>query len=309
MRKRKYSLQEIADELGRAKSAIYYELRGNKVNGRYESKKAEHKATQRAQKSAGFRWKKLVACKELRTYVHKKLYEGRSPEEIAGRIKNKEKHLPSISNESIRRYIRSVHGRALEVFRNRKKPKKRGSKAAKEKLQDRTFIDKRPKIINERKRVGDVEADFVVSGKDGKGILLTVVDRKTRFVFIQKILPVSIKNVHKAFVRIHKKFPELKSISTDNDILFQKHKELEKLLGVKMYFCHPYHSWEKGSIENVNRHIRKYIPKGSDISFYPTSFIRKVEYKLNDRYLEVLAFYSPDETLQQHRYRKKRLCA
>ena len=154
--------------------------------------------------------------------------------------------------------------------------------------------------------MGDVEVDFVVSGKNGRGILLTMVDGKTRILFIKKILPVSIKNVHKAFLCIQKKFPELKSISTDHDLLFQHHKELKKLLGSKIYFCRPYHSWEKGSIENANKHIRKYISQGSDISFYPTSFIRKVAHRLNDRYLKILLYYSPREKLERHRKLKKR---
>jgi transposase, IS30 family len=284
---------------------VHYELTRNKVKGKYDSKKAHHKATLRSKKSAGFRWKKIVQFKELKIFVHKKLYEGRSPEEIAGRIKNVNKQLEHVSKNSIRSYIKSVHGRKIEAYRNKIKPKKKRRGIKVSKLKDRTFIDKRPKIINDRKRVGDIEADFVISGKDGKGALLTVIDRKVRITFIEKILPVSIENVHKAFLRIQKKFPELKSISTDNDILFQHHKELEKLLEVKIYFCHPYHSWEKGSIENANKHIRKYIPKGADISFYSIPFIRKVEHKLNDRYLKVLTYYTPDERLAMHRKLKK----
>jgi IS30 family transposase len=131
-----------------------------------------------------------------------------------------------------------------------------------------------------------------------------VIPKKPR-ASIEKILPVSIENVHNALLNIQKKLPELKSISADNDILFQNQKELEKLIGVKIYFCHPYHSWEKGSIENANKHIRKYIPKGADISFYSKSFIKKVEDKLNDRYLKVLTYYTPDEKLTMHRKLKK----
>ena len=305
MRHKEYTLQEIAGSLKRTVSCIHYELQRNKVKGKYDADKAHRKATLRSKKSAGFRWKKIVQIKELKTYVHKKLYERRSPEEIAGRIKNVNKQLKYVSKNSIRSYIKSVHGRKIEAFRNKIKPKKKRRVTKVSKLKDRTFIDKRPKIINDRKRVGDVEADFVISGKDGKGALLTLTDRKIRITFIEKILPISIKNVHAAFLRIQKKFPELKSISTDNDILFQHHKELERLLGVKIYFCHPYHSWEKGSIENANKHIRKYIPKGADISFYSIAFIRKVEHKLNDRYLKVLMYYTPDEKLAIHRKRKK----
>lgn len=156
-------------------------------------------------------------------------------------------------------------------------------------------------VINERLRVGDVEADFIVSGKDGSGILLTVADRKLRVDFIEKILPVTIPNVHRAFLRIQKRLPELCSITTDNDILFRHHKELAGLLGVPIYFCHPYHSWEKGTIENINGEIRKYIPKSSDISRYSRPFIRRVEQKINDRYLDLLDYATPQEALASYR--------
>lgn len=238
--------------------------------------------------------------------MEENLYADHSPEEIAGRLKNVDKHLPYASKDSIYRYLKSVHGRKLEAYRIKRKTKKRHRRTKAEKLKDRVFIDKRPKIINDRKRVGDTETDFIVSGKAGKGILLTVVDRKLRVVFIEKILPVSIKNVHTAFERIKKKFPEMRTISTDNDILLQKHKELEQLLGVEIYFCHPYHSWEKGSNENANGHIRKYVPKGADISFYSKSFIQKVEDKLNSRFLKCLGYYTPAEALEKHRKQKKR---
>ena len=174
-------------------------------------------------------------------------------------------------------------------------------------MNDRVFIDKRPKIINEKKRIGDVEADFVVSGRSGKGILLTVIDRKSRKPYIEKIYPVSIENVHKAFLKIQKRFPELKSITTDNDILFKRHKDLSKLLGVKIYFCFPYRSWEKGSIERLNKLIRRYIPKGSNIFKYSEEYIEEIEDKLSNRYYECLNFNTPLEVLEKHRQRKKHL--
>ena len=176
-------------------------------------------------------------------------------------------------------------------------------------LQDRTFIDKRPKYIQKRGRVGDAEADFLVSGKTGTGIFLSLTDRKTRISFLEQIITVNIIGVHEAFRRIKKRFPELKSISTDNDILLQKHKELEKLLGVRIYFCHPYHSWEKGTIENTNKHVRRDIPKGSDLSKYSKQFVRNVEVKLSRRYMKVLNYKTPEEMLNEHRKRKKRLRA
>ena len=236
------------------------------------------------------------------------MYDDQSPEAIAGRINKYEKHLPEISKNSIRRYISSVHGRRVEYHRIQYKQKrKRGRKRSKvTELKDRVFIDKRPKYIQERRYIGHAEADFILSGKTGKGIILNVVCRKIRVSFLEQILKVTIANVHKAFRKIKERFPELKSLSTDNDLLLQKHKELEKLLNVKIYFCHPYSSWEKGSIENTNKYVRKDIPKSSDISRYSKQFIQKLEDKLNRRYMKVLRYKTPQEMLNDYRKRKKR---
>lgn len=254
---------------------------------------------------------KIVAHPALRTFVEGKLMECRSPQSIAGRIKKCEKYLPRISQDSIERFLKSVYGRRIEAHRKylirRRRWRRRRPKVSQ--LIDRTFIDRRPQIINRRGRVGDIEADFIVSGKDGVGILLTAADRKLRPSFLEKILPVSIENVHHAFVRIKQRFPEMRTITTDNDVLLRKHKELEGLLGVKIYFCHPYHSWEKGTIENTNGEIRKSIPKGSDISKYSKRFIRDIETKINDRYMECLGYMTPNEALQKYRKQKKRQVA
>lgn len=201
-----------------------------------------------------------------------------------------------------------MHGRKIEARRNalkqKRKRRKRRPKTAT--LTERTFIDKRPKTIEKRQRVGDAEADFIVSGKSGKGYLLSVVDRKVRAAFLEKVFPVSIARMEKAFIKIRQRYPEMRTVTTDNDLLFTRHKRLEKLLGVTIYFCRPYHSWEKGAIENVNGEVRKDIPKGSDLSGYTPKFLRMIEDRLNDRYMACLNFATPQEMLDRHRKRKKR---
>ncbi|QQR54351.1 IS30 family transposase [Candidatus Peregrinibacteria bacterium] len=189
----------------------------------------------------------------------------------------------------------------MEYEREQKTKHRRKRPKVLSKLSDRTFINERPNRIEMREDVGDIEGDFIVSGKTGKGSLLVAVDRKLRVSFLEKIFPVTIEEVHEAFLRIQKRFPELQSMTTDNDILFQKHKELEKLLGIKIYFCHPYHSWEKGTVENTNKIIRKDIPKGSDISKYSKAFIQRLEEKLNRRPLKCLNYLTPKEALLVHR--------
>jgi IS30 family transposase len=232
------------------------------------------------------------------------LLAGQSPAAIAGRLRNKhEKGLPYVSKESIYRYIKSPYGRRIEAKRAKSKKRSRKRSGAGT-LDGRTFIDQRPQHINDRRQIGHVEFDFIVSGKDGKGILLVVTDRKLRVSFLEPIYAVSVAAVHRAAGKIKRRYPEWKTGTTDNDLLFARHKELERELKIKIFFCRPYHSWEKGSIENVNGEIRQDVPKGSDLSRYSQSFFRKLEKKLNDRFMECLRYMTPTEALAQCRKQK-----
>ena len=307
---KRYEQKDIAKALNRSASTISDEIKRNSVRGKYDPKKADHKAYVRRHE-AKYQGMKIAENKELQKYVDNHLYDDQSPEAIAGRITKHEKHLPKVSKNSIRRYIKSVPGRRVEYHRIKQRRKRKRSRKRPKlaQLKDRVFIDKRPKYIQGRRLVGDAEADFLLSGKTGTGIILSLVCRKIRVSFLEQILEVTIVNVHKAFQRIKKRFPELKSISTDNDLLLQKHRELEKELDVKIYFCHPYHSWEKGSIENTNKYVRRDIPKSSDISRYSKRFIQKLEDKLNRRYMRVLRYKTPQEMLNEHRKHKKRVSA
>lgn len=248
---------------------------------------------------------KIVASTPLRKFVEENLFDDQSPENISGRIGKHEKTLPSVSKDSLYRYIKSPYGRRIEYHRNKLKSRRRPRRPRNASLKDRTFIDKRPLIINARKRIGDVEADFLVSGKSGQGVILNVSDRKSRAPFLERIIKVTIENVHRAFQKIKRRFPEMRTITTDNDLLLQHHQELEKILGVKIYFCHAYSSWEKGTVENINGQIRKYIPKGSDLSKYSKKFIQNLEEKLQRKIYQCLDYRTPLEGLTRHRKLKK----
>lgn len=280
-------------------------MRRNRVQGRYDPEQADRKAHLR-RKKAKYQAKKIVERDALGKEVVRRLMDGQSPMAISKRITKREKHLPSISKNAIYGYIASPYGRRVETFRvfrrRRGRTKKRGSK---KKLSERTWIDQRPQYIDKREGVGHAEGDFVISGRDGKGIIFTVTDRRLRASFLEKILPVSIRNMERAARRIKKRYPEWATMTTDNDLLFEHHKRLERILGIRIFFCHPYHSWEKGSIENVNGVIRLDIPKSSDISKYSKRFIRNVEERLNRRSMEVLDHWTPQEMLDRYRKRKR----
>lgn len=291
--------------MGRAASAVWNEWNRNKAKGRYVAKKAHHKAYVR-RKESKYQGKKILDHGDLKDAVDMLLRLGLSPETVAGRVRKQMKHLPSISRESIARYLGSVYGRRIEIVRSRLKAKSKSKRRGKHHTLDgRIFIEKRPKYIEKRTRVGDAESDFIVSGKSGKGILLVVIDRTLRRKFMERILPVSIENVERGFLWIKKRYPEMKTVTTDNDVLLAKHIRLAKLLGVKIYFCHPYHSWEKGTVENANKLIRQFIPKGSDLSKYSKHFIERLEQKLNDRPMKCLDYKTPNEAMDKHRTQQK----
>jgi IS30 family transposase len=250
---------------------------------------------------------KIVVDQALQDFIERELLKQQSPGAIAGRLATGLDGLPFASRDTIERFIRSAYGRQLEYQLKVLKQKRKGRKKrpAAQTLQNRTSIADRPSVITNRERVGDVEADFIVSGKTGSGYLLTVVDRKLRVGFIRKILPVTIANMEQAFLDVKRAFPELRSITTDNDLLFQYHERLEALLGVPIYFCDPYASWQKGSIENLNKQVRKYIPKSSDISQYGDEYIQFIEHRLNSRFMSVIGYKTPAECLTAHRTSSK----
>jgi len=292
--------------LKRSVSAIYDELARNETRGRYGPIKAHHQAYVR-RKYSKYQGMKIVKNPGLREFVEKELLNDQSPTNISGRIKKHEKCLLPVSKNIVYKYIKSPYGRRIEHHRNKQKNRRRRRRrGSSKKLQGRTFIDKRPQYINERQRIGDAEADFLVSGRSGKGIILNITGRKSRAAFLEQIIAVTIDNVHLSFKRIKKRFPELKTITTDNDLPLERHKELEKLLKIKIYFCHQYHSWEKGTVENSNKYVRRDIPKGSDISKYSKRFTRFLERKLQRRYMNCLDHFTPAEMLENHRKRKKR---
>jgi IS30 family transposase len=300
---KKYSFRDIASVLERSPNSISLEIKNNKVNGIYDPIKSNHKAYIKRH-NASFRGNKIVEDLELRNFIELHLIDEQSPEAIAGRIKYQEETLPCVSKNTIYSFLDSPYGRLIKEKRKKRKYSKGRSKT--DKLEDRKFIEKRPRIATKRGRVGDCEGDFIVSGREGKGYLLVVIDRKIRVVFIEQILNVSIDNVHQALIKIKQRFEEIKTLTLDNDILFRMHKTLETLLEIPIYFCHPYHSWEKGSVENVNKYIRKYIPKGSNISSYSKKYISLVEQRCNQRFMKCLEYKTPEEKLLEYRLKKKK---
>lgn len=287
-----YTQADIARALGRSKSSISREIRRNSIDNEYVPEKADHKAYVR-RRAASFKGKKIAMDASLRTYVEAKLESGWSPELIAGRLKHIRNDLPHVSKNTVYRYLDSVYGNGVDY---EKKARQSGTDGRKTKLNDRTFIDDRPDIADRRGRIGDWEMDFVESGKSSTAVLLVLVDRLSRYVVVRKLTNKKAASVHEAVMSAVREIP-VRSMTTDNDIALQKHKALAQAVQTAIFFCHPYASWEKGSVEKINQLLRSWIPKGSDIATYDREYIQTKAEVLNERPRKCLDFFTPGEVM------------
>jgi len=307
LKRKGYTQIEIASRLNVTQGAISYELsEKTRVNRLYDASYANHKTYVRKHHKRT-RGNTIVEHQILHELIDEYLMDDQSPEHISNRIRKYHKDIPYVSGRTIRNYIKSPYGRRIEAHRSKIYKKRRGKRKRSKEITNKRMIDKRPKYIRHRKRIGDAEGDFIASGKSGEGMLFVCGDRKSRVPFLERIYPVSIPNVERAIGRIKKRFPELKTLTFDNDLLFIHHKRLETKFNVKVYFCHKHSPWEKGFVENRNKVIRRYIPKGSDISKYSKIYIQRLEEKLQRHFMKCLGYLSPKEVLEKHRKRKKKL--
>lgn len=301
LKSRGRSIRDIAQMLERSPNTISAELCLNKVNGVYDARKAQHKAYVR-RKYSKYQGMKIVEDINLRNYVEEKMAKDWSPEEISGRIREIDKHLKYVGFKGIYKFISSCYGRSLERYlRYKGKKRKSGNGIKVCQLKNRVFVDQRPEITNKRQRFGDWEGDFIVSGKQGRGVLLVLSERKGRYVLIGKLASRKEREINQYLQEMFGIFVDFNSLTLDNDICFKKHEKLSKMLGVPIYFCHPYHAWEKGGVENINKLIRQYIKKGSDISQYGGGYIQEIQDKLNNRPRKCLGYLTPAEVMTKNR--------
>lgn len=287
------SLRAIARKLGRPKSSVVDEVGRNRVKGIYLAKKAHHKTYVRYWQ-ARHQHLKVVIHDALRSFVETRLKRFWSPEGIAGRIRYVETHLPSVGKDAVYAFVASVYGRPYEQYLWYR-GKKRKSSIPRSKIDGRTFIDDRPKSVATRRFFGDWEADFIVSGKRGSGALLVLIERKSRYVVMVKLFDRKVATINFVLDRLIGAQLYVRSVTIDNDVCFRHHKQMSEILRAPVFFCHPYHSWEKGSVEKMNQMIRRFIPKETNLARVPEKKIAWVQEILNGKPYECLGFYTPAE--------------
>jgi IS30 family transposase len=292
----------IGRRLKRAPSTISREIHRNRGGPRRSHYKASHANDLAILKRSIAAAKNPRKAPEVWEYVTDMLKEGWTPEMISGRISIDHPGL-HVSHEAIYQYIYSK-GFDLTGYLPRRRPmrrKRNGRKAKRSPIPNRLSIDNRPDHINNREQIGHWESDSVVCSTS-KISLNVMVERKSRYVQISRINDLTSAETKTAIVSRLASLPQYlrRSITYDNGFENRRHEEINQMLKTTSYFCLPYHSWEKGSVENINGLIRRYIPKKMDLSTVTEEQIRYVENQLNNRPKKCLGYLTPNEVFNNY---------
>lgn len=284
----------IANEVGCSQSTISREIDRNSTQKGYNAHTAQKKASERARTTHVHRlyddqhWERVESL----------LREDLSPDQIVGRCSHEGVDCPSI--EYIYRHIWADKKRGGDLHTHlRQRHPKNYSRSRRNDYRGRipnlVSIDERPSIVDRRERYGDLEIDLVI-GKDHKGKLLTVNDRASGECWIRKLGSKNADEVADTLIEVLNPIKKkLHTITSDNGREFAAHARIAEALGISYYFAHPYHSWERGSNENLNGLIRQYIPKNERIEYLDEEYIAWVEKKLNNRPRKRLDYLTPKE--------------
>jgi transposase, IS30 family len=294
---RNYDSQaDLARAMGRSPSTISRELRRNqRPTGAYAASVAHsysvarRRRTRRGSQFSEADWDLVVAFLKLKW----------SPEQIANWLEIN--GLLSISHETIYRYILKDKHRGGRLYLNlRHVPKRRrkryGTKDSRGVLTGKRHISTRPQSIESRQEFGHWEADTVM-GSDKHHCLLTLVERKTGMTIIMKLMSRTTAEVNQALLDVlAQHHPDFKSITFDNGTEFHDYKAIEVIYpSLVCYFATPYHSWERGSNENLNGLIRQYIPKGLNMDWVNQAYCNCLAKELNSRPRKRHLYRTPEE--------------
>lgn len=283
---------EIAKLLGRHRATISRELWRNRGLRGYRPKQAHRMAFARRMAKIRPRFSSPI-WQQVELLIQRDW----SPEQISGRLMAEQG--VRISHEYIYQYIyadKRTGGDLHRHLRCQKKRRKRyGAYDRRGVIPNRVSIDERPVVVDERSRVGDWEGDTVI-GKNHKGALVTLVERKSLYTVIGGVARKTAAAVRAAIVAgltLHKN--RVHTLTYDNGKELAEHEQIAKALGVEIYFAHPYSSWERGLNENTNGLLRQYFPKGQELTAVAREEIEHVADRLNHRPRKTLGFRTPYE--------------
>lgn len=299
LRKQGFSIKAIADHLGRHRSSIYREFNRNScyhVDGYYRASKAQRRTRARRCRS---RKNKQYSDDDffiVRLLLRKKL----SPEQIVGYIRRFKLMKRRLSHETIYQYIwrdKAKGGSLWRYLRQSAKQRRKRYKAYDSRglLAGKRNISERPASVETRKYKGHWEID-TVHGRGSLHCIVTLLERKTGFVMIGKLPNKSAASLNKRTIKLISREPDqFKTITSDNGTEFHQYGNIEESCGIKFYFANPYHSWERGSNENINGLIRQYLPKTKSMATLTQQRCDEIANQLNQRPRKRYNYKTPEE--------------
>ena len=295
MRRQGLSARLIALRLDRHVSTVYREIKRNATT---------HDGAYRAEKAQSYAQARRSRCRRKPQYSHQELAQVNrllrldwSPEQVAGILRGVGWR---ISWQTIYRHVRRDQALQGDLWRHLRIVPKFGRKRYRSQdsrgvLAGKRHISERPAGAHNRSRHGHWEGDTVM-GPDMRHCVLTLVERKTGFVIIMKLRARSKVQARRALLRAIARHPDkFKTITFDNGTEFHDYKCVERMRPVKCYFATPYHSWERGSNENMNGLIRQYLPKGSCMKHITQADCDGIAMRLNTRPRKRYGFKTPNE--------------
>lgn len=286
----------IADKLGFHKSTIGREIKRNTGGRGYRPRQAQRLASAReAPKHGPYRMNPVVMIN-----IMERLALKWSPEQISNRLKLEGEEI--VSTETIYKFILEDQENGGNLWRNlrrsrRVRKKRFPSEDRRGKIQDARPISKRPKKADKRKKVGHWERDLMV-GKNHKSAVLVITDRKSRFNKLRKLNGKYAKKVTNETITALKDLPK-RSMTNDRGQEFSDHKNYEKKVKIKVYFCDPYSSYQRGTNENRIGVLRQYYPKKSDLTQLTNKDLEKIEFEINNRPMKILDWKTPYEVMMR----------
>jgi len=279
-----YKQSEIAKVINKDKSVVCREIKRNcdQRNGQYKSDLAIRKHRNRQKE----KHKCIRFTEEVQSNIEQLLKEDYSPEQVVNTLKKQKK--ATVSIERIYQHVwqdKKKNGDLHSHLRRQgRRYRKRGNLIDNRGIiTNKTMIDKRPEIVDKRERFGDLEVDLII-GKNHKKAIVTINDRACGVLKMKKVNSKKAEEVQKAITDLLEEWiPYLHTITSDNGKEFAEHLKVAEKLNIDYYFAHPYHSWERGSNENLNGLIRQYIPKKTDLDTVSDEYIKTIEKKLNNR--------------------------
>jgi len=289
----KTSIKRVAQLLDTDKSTIYREINRNKKKRTYSACFAQQLCTERKER---FGRPRKFTNQAKKFVIEKLTKEQWSPKQIVGFAKLN--NIPMVSHECIYQFIRQdKKEEGLLWTHTRHKLKHRKRPTGKQlNIKNKVSIELRPAIVDAQERYGDWEIDTVI-GENQKGAILTITERKTGFLLMEKMeFGKQAESLAKAAIRMLFAYKNtVHTITSDNGSEFAKHELISKKLNAGFYFAHPYSSWERGLNEYTNKLIRQYITKGSNFDLYDSEYIKLIQNKINRRPREKLKFQTPSK--------------